>query len=109
MCIGLPMRILESDGVSARVAGCGLERRVSLLLVGEQPVGTALLIHQETAVRVLSDDEVPLIEQALRAAEAAERGDPWEHLLADLVGRTPELPEHLKSPSPPLTPTGTTP
>jgi hydrogenase expression/formation protein HypC len=96
MCIGLPMRVLESDGFTALVEGCGVQRRVSLLLVGEQPPGTALLVHQETALRVLPESEVPLIERALQAAEAAERGEPWEHLLADLIDRTPELPPHLK-------------
>lgn len=96
MCIGLPMRIVETDGITALVEGQGEQRRVSLLVVGEQPVGTALLIHIETAVRVLADEEVPLIEGALAAAEAAQRGEPFEHLLADLIGRTPELPAHLK-------------
>jgi hydrogenase expression/formation protein HypC len=104
MCIGLPMRIVESDGVTALVQGCGARRRVSLLVVGELPVGTAVLVHQQTALRVLPEHEVPLIERALEAAEAAQRGEPWEHLLQDLIDRTPELPEHLRPPKDTPTP-----
>lgn len=91
------MRILESDGITALVEGQGgVRRRVSLLLVGEPQVGTAVLVHVETAVRVLSEAEVPLIEAALAAADAAARGEPWEHLMADLIERAPELPPHLQ-------------
>ena len=97
MCIGLPMRILETDGVSALVEGQGVRRTVSLLLVGEAPVGAAVLVHLDTAVRLLGEDEVPLLEAALAAADAASRGEPWEHFLADLVERTPELPLHLQT------------
>lgn len=97
MCIGLPMRVIETDGVSALVEGLGARRRVSLLLVGEQAVGTPVLVHIDTAVRVLSEDEVPLLEGALAAVEAAARGDAWEHLMPDLLERTPELPLHLRT------------
>jgi len=91
------MRIVESDGVTALVEGQGgVRRRVSLLLVGEPPVGTAVLVHVETAVRVLSEDEVPLLEAALAAADAAARGEPWEHLMTDLIDRVPSLPDHLQ-------------
>jgi hydrogenase expression/formation protein HypC len=96
MCIGLPMRVVETDGVTALLEGRGERRRVSLLVVGEQPVGTALLVHVETAVRVLDEAEVPLIENALAAADAAARGEPFEHLFADLIDRTPQLPPHLR-------------
>jgi hydrogenase expression/formation protein HypC len=91
------MRVLETDGVSAVVEGLGSRRRVSLLLVGDVPVGTPVLVHVETAVRVLTEEEVPLIEGALAAAEAASRGEPWEHLMSDLLERTPELPLHLQN------------
>ncbi len=53
-------------------------------------------MHQDTAVRVLDEEEVPLIENALRAADLAARGEAFEHLLADLIDRTPELPPHLR-------------
>lgn len=98
MCIGLPMRVLEADDVSALVRSRdGTSRRVSLLLLGELPVGTPVLVHVDTAVRVLAEDEVPLIEAALEAADAAARGEAWEHLMADLLQRTPELPPHLQT------------
>jgi hydrogenase expression/formation protein HypC len=100
MCIGLPMRIVETDGVSALVEGQGIRRRISLLLVGELPVGAAVLVHLDTAMRLLSEDEVQLVEAALAAADAAARGESWEHLLADLIHRTPQLPPHLSGAPP---------
>ena len=65
MCLGLPMRIVEVNGYRAVVEGRGERREVSLLLVGEQPVGTPVLVHASDAVRVLVDEEVPLIDEAL--------------------------------------------
>ncbi len=96
MCLGLPMRIVKTDGVSATVEGCGDRREVSLLLVGEQAVGTALLVHRGNAVRVLPEDEVPLLEQALSGLAAAIEGRPLDGYFDDLE-REPQLPLHLQA------------
>jgi hydrogenase expression/formation protein HypC len=96
MCLGLPMRVVESDGYFAIVEGRGERRRVSLLIVGEVAIGTPVLVHADNAVRVLSEEELPLLEQALDGLEAAVTGGPVEAYFADLVGREPELPPHLR-------------
>ncbi len=96
MCLGLPMRIVSTDGFTAVVEGRGERRSVSLLLVGAQAVGTALLVHTFDAVRVLAEDEVPLLEQALDGLEAALAGRDVDPYFADLVGREPPLPKEPK-------------
>ena len=45
------------------------QRRVSMMLVDAQPVGTPLLVHTDVAPRVLSEEEVPLLEAALDGLE----------------------------------------
>jgi hydrogenase expression/formation protein HypC len=99
MCLGIPMRVVQSSELSALVEGRGERREVSLLLTGPQPPGTPLLVHVSTAVRVLDEAEVPLLEQALDGLAASLEGRPFEQHFADLIGRTPELPEHLRPPS----------
>lgn len=96
MCLGVPMTVIESDEVSALCARGEETRRVSVLLVGPQPVGAKLLIHIDSAVRVLDDEEAALIDQALVGLEAAMRGDDFESAFADLINREPQLPEHLR-------------
>ncbi|MEW5738958.1 MAG: HypC/HybG/HupF family hydrogenase formation chaperone [Myxococcota bacterium] len=102
MCLGIPMRVVTSDSGGAVVRRQdGEERLVSLMLVGgPQPVGTPLLVHLDTAIRVLAEDEVPLLEDALKALDAAAKGEAFEHLVKDLVDRTPELPPHLREGGP---------
>ncbi len=96
MCLGVPMRVIESGETSALVRGRGETRRVSMLLTGPQPVGTPLLVHVDSAIRVLDEADVPLLEQALDGLEAALEGRPVEAYFGDLVGREPELPPHLR-------------
>ena len=96
MCLGVPMTVIEGDDISALCARGDATRRVSVLLVGKQPVGARLLIHIDTAVRVLDDEEAALIDQALVGLEAAMRGDDFESAFADLINREPQLPEHLR-------------
>jgi hydrogenase expression/formation protein HypC len=96
MCLGVPMTVIESDEVSALCARGEETRRVSVLLVGQQPPGAKLLIHIDSAVRVLDDEEAALIDQALVGLEAAMRGDDFENAFADLINREPQLPEHLR-------------
>lgn len=96
MCLGIPMTIVEGDDVTALCAWRGETRRVSMLLLGEQPVGTLVLVHIDTAVRVLEVDEARLIDDALDGITAALEGRDFDHLFADLVDREPQLPDFLR-------------
>ncbi len=98
MCLGIPMVIVEGDDMQALVERRGERRRVSMLLVGEQPVGSIVLVHIDSAVRVLEADEAKLIDDGLDGVEAALAGKPFEHLFADLVDREPQLPDFLLKP-----------
>lgn len=96
MCIGVPMRVVEANGLAAVVERRGERQRVSLALVGPLEVGVAVLVHLGSAVRVLDDAEVGLIESALDGLDAALNGQNVDGYFADLVGREPQLPEHLR-------------
>lgn len=96
MCVGVPMTVIEGDDVSALCARGEERRRVSVLLVGAQPAGAQVLVHIDSAVRVLDAEEAALIDQALHGLEAALRGEEFESAFADLINREPQLPEHLR-------------
>ncbi len=96
MCVGVPMRIIEGDEVSALCARDDDSRRVSMLLIGAQEPGTQVLVHIDTAIRVLDAQEARLIDDALRGLEAALRGESFDALFADLIDREPQLPRHLR-------------
>ncbi|MEW8209427.1 MAG: HypC/HybG/HupF family hydrogenase formation chaperone, partial [Candidatus Thiodiazotropha taylori] len=44
MCIGIPMQVVSMEGTTALCQGMGESRRVDTLLVGDQPVGSWLLV-----------------------------------------------------------------
>jgi hydrogenase expression/formation protein HypC len=90
------MQVLESDEISALCARGDEHRRVSMLLIGAQPPETHVLVHIDTAIRVLDAGEARLIEDALKGLEAAMRGENFDSLFADLIDREPQLPEHLR-------------
>ena len=104
MCIGIPMRVLP-EGADALIAWCdgrnGREQ-LDMLLTGPQPALTWVLAFHGAARRVLDDDEAAGIDRALNALDAALAGDAAPPDLAacfpDLVGREPQLPEHLRNP-----------
>ncbi|MBS1181661.1 MAG: HupF/HypC family protein [Proteobacteria bacterium] len=96
MCIGLPMVVVDEGDFSALCEWRGERRRVSTLLVGRQVVGARLLVHIDSAVRTLDDEEAEAIDRALDGLAAASEGQAFEHLFADLIDREPELPEHLR-------------
>jgi hydrogenase expression/formation protein HypC len=103
MCIGIPMQVLPG-GAGALVAWCdgrnGREQ-LDMLLVGAQPVGTWVLAFQGAARRVLDAQEAAGIDRALDALGGALAGDEGSIDLAaffpDLIGREPQLPEHLRT------------
>ena len=96
MCIGIPMTVRECTEHSALCERRGEVRRVSMLLLGAVPVGTPVLVHVDSAVRVLDPEEARQIDDALDGVAAAAAGLPFEHLFADLIGREPELPAFLR-------------
>lgn len=96
MCIGFPMRVVRSQGLSALCDSVQGPETVSLALTGPVPDGGHVLVHLGSAIRVLDAEEARLIGDALAAVDAAQRGDAFEHLIGDLIDREPELPPHLR-------------
>jgi hydrogenase expression/formation protein HypC len=76
--------------------GRGERQRLNLMLVGDVPPGTWVLAFQGAAVRVLAAEEAAQTNAALDALIAVQAGDGVDACFADLVGREPQLPEHLK-------------
>ncbi|MBK3733154.1 HypC/HybG/HupF family hydrogenase formation chaperone [Azospirillum brasilense] len=85
MCLGIPMRVLETDGFTARCAGRGEERRVNVMLIDEVPEGGWVLVHLDRAVRALETEEVEPLNRALDAILLAARGENVDHLFTDLI------------------------
>jgi hydrogenase assembly chaperone HypC/HupF len=98
MCIGLPMQIVEPRGRHALCSYGGEAREIDLALVGEQPAGAWVLVFLDAAREVISAEQAAKTADALRALSLVMQGETSvDHLFADLVGREPELPPHLKS------------
>jgi hydrogenase expression/formation protein HypC len=97
MCLGIPMQVLEHDGATALCVRRDDRRRVSLALVGDVAVGTHVLVHGDAAIRALDPGEAALVDDAILCVEAAREGRPIDAFFADLVGREPELPPHLRA------------
>ncbi|MEO1015734.1 MAG: HypC/HybG/HupF family hydrogenase formation chaperone [Pseudomonadota bacterium] len=106
MCVGVPMRIVEADGLEAicvpyaDAAGAHervtANERVTLALIGPAAAGEHVLVYLGSAVRRLEPREAADIAGALQAVRNAAAGEPFEHLIADLIDREPELPAHLR-------------
>ena len=57
MCVGVPMRVVSAEPGVAVCEGRGRRERVGMLLSGDQPVGTWILVYQGSAVRMMTADE----------------------------------------------------
>jgi hydrogenase expression/formation protein HypC len=96
MCIGIPMKVVAGDDLSAICERAGTTTSLSMLLVGAQPPGAYVLAHLGSAMRVLDEEEARLIDEALIGLAEAAIGASFEDRFADLIGREPQLPEHLR-------------
>ena len=99
MCIGRPMRVIEArEGVALCARGAE-HQEVDMALVGDQPVGTWVLVFLGAAREVLSEEQAQQITDALSALTIAMNGGSAEaidKLFPDLVDREPELPAFLR-------------
>ncbi|MGE5160189.1 MAG: HypC/HybG/HupF family hydrogenase formation chaperone [Betaproteobacteria bacterium] len=97
MCVGIPMRIERCEDGMAECAGRGRRERLNTMLLGELPPGTWVLAYRGCAMRAMTEDEASQTNDALDALDAAASGTgDVDAFFADLVGREPTLPPHLK-------------
>lgn len=99
MCLGTPMQVVEIQGESA--AWCvGRDGRalIDMALVGAQAPGTWILAFVGAAREVMTPESAAQVDAALDALVAVLEGDgpAIDAAFADLIGREPQLPEHLR-------------
>ena len=75
MCLGIPMQVVESDEFTALCERRGEQRRLNMMLIGPQPVGTWVLAIIDTAREVLEPEYARQLDDAVLALEAATRGE----------------------------------
>lgn len=98
MCIGIPMRVIEADGFTARCAAAAGEHVIDICLTSGARPGDWLMVFLGAAREIISEDTALATIDALAALDMAMRGETgFDHLFADLIGREPELPDHLKA------------
>jgi hydrogenase expression/formation protein HypC len=98
MCVGIPMQVISSEDGMAECEGRGRRERLNVMLLGALVPGTWILAYNGSGVRELSADEAQQTNHALDALDAAQHGGEIDGFFADLVGREPTLPPHLKDP-----------
>lgn len=91
------MQITSIEPGHAWCEGMGERKRVDTLLIGEQPIGSWVLVFINSAREVLDEEQAEKITQAVQAVNLAMQGElDIEHLFADLVNREPQLPDFLQ-------------
>lgn len=105
MCLGLPLQVQSVPSRGAALCGLADDdqqtRLVDTSLLEHPPrSGDWLLVHVNIAIRAVDAREAKQISDALLAVSRAAAGEPFEHLLADLINREPRLPAHLRPPVP---------
>jgi hydrogenase expression/formation protein HypC len=76
MCLAVPGRVIEIDGVTARVDFGGVTKDANVSLVPEAAVGSYVLVHAGFAIQVLNEEEaeetLSLFRQMAEALDADE-------------------------------------
>jgi hydrogenase expression/formation protein HypC len=59
MCLGVPMRIIEIDGFTARCEARGIERKASLFLLQHEQlqVGDLVMSHVGNAIQKMTEED----------------------------------------------------
>lgn len=91
MCLSVPMQIesLEAGGALAWVRRGERREQVNMMLVGEQPIGTWVLVALGFAKEVLDEESRAYIEEALQAlADSLDDDYDPAAYFADLIPHT---------------------
>ncbi len=79
MCLGIPMRVVERDGLMARCDAKGIQRSVSLFLLQHEQIGPGdhVMVHVGYAIQKISEAEAlsawQLYDQMLDAEDRLRR------------------------------------
>lgn len=81
MCLAVPSKIIEIDGVMATVDVMGLRKQISLMLLPEEPkIGDYVLVHAGFAINKMETEEaeeaLKIFEKILKDMEEKERN--WQ-------------------------------
>ena len=81
MCLGVPMRIVEINGYTARCEARGIERKASLFLLQHETleVGDLVMIHVGNAIQKMTEEEASSaweVYDEMLALEAEAAGEP---------------------------------
>ena len=100
MCIGIPMQVTEVLAGHARCRSGTEDHLIDIGLVGTVAPGTWVMTFLGAAREVLSEAEALRSRSAVEALAALMRGEnvDIDAAFPDLAGRTPQLPEHLRTP-----------
>lgn len=77
MCLGVPMQIIEINGLTARCQAKGVTREANLLFFQEEPlqVGDFVVVHLGAVVQKLSAEEARVAWELYDEIFAAETGN----------------------------------
>jgi hydrogenase expression/formation protein HypC len=79
MCLGIPMKVIEIDGVEAIAVAGGIRKHIRLDLLDDVGIGDFVLIHTGYAIEKLHPEEaketLDLIKQVYRAGMTHEAGE----------------------------------
>lgn len=73
MCIGIPMRVLENDGVIALCVARGVRRHIRMLMVDDCPPGTWVMTSLGIAHARLDEAEALQIDRLLDELDTERR------------------------------------
>ena len=73
MCLAVPARIVDRNGLMATVDVGGVTREVSLMLLPEAAVGDYVLVHAGFAMQIVTADEVAETEALWREMNGGPR------------------------------------
>jgi hydrogenase expression/formation protein HypC len=97
MCLGIPMRILEAQGIVGLAQDGDRAETIDLSLTGAVAPGTWVLTFLGAAREVLDEAEALKIRAAIDGLRSLMAGGDLGDAFADLEARAPELPPHLRA------------
>ena len=83
MCLAVPVKVVELDGLNAQIEVGGLTRHASIMLVPDVRVGDYVLLHAGYAIQKLDEKEA---EETIRIFN--ELAEVWEGYSQSTDGET---------------------